>query len=311
MSENSGYSVCAVIVTYNRINDLRTTIAEYEKQTFLPASVIVVDNAATDGTYEFLEKWKVQKGNFERIVIHSDRNLGGAGGFALGIKEGMKRKWDFVFIADDDAVPEPDMLEKLIECYKKVKNKDRVAALCTRVQDQNGIACEHRSYIKKGLLFIHRYYTKPEDYGRECFSVDLLSFVGALVKRTTVEKIGLPLAEYFIHDDDTEYATRIRKTGRILCVPGSIMKHPASTKNKDWVEYYETRNYVDYIRRHYGRRYGFFAEVEKYIKKCSIIAAVFKHRSRNFREMNRTAIKDARNGRFGISSLYKPGQEIG
>jgi GT2 family glycosyltransferase len=298
-------------VTYNRINDLRTTLEEYERQTYLPKSMIVVDNAATDGTFEFLEDWKSRSGGFDRYVIHSDRNLGGAGGFALGMKDALGREWDFIFIADDDAVPEKDMFEKLCSCYEGLKNKERVAALCTRVQDQNGIACEHRSYIRKGLFFIHRSYTDPSDYKKDYFAVDLLSFVGAFVKRSVVEEIGLPLSEYFIHDDDTEYATRIRKKGRIVCVSGSIMRHPASTRNKDWVEYYETRNYVDYIGRHYGPRYKFFAAVEKYIKKSSIIAAVFKHRSRNFRKMNRIAISDAKHGRFGISSDYKPGQEIG
>ena len=306
-------TVTTVIVTYNRINDLKTTLKKYESQTHLPKKVIVVDNASTDGTMEFLNEWKSGQGNFERLVIRSSSNVGGAGGFAIGIEEALKSGCDFIFIADDDAVPENDMLEKLLACFEGLpdKEKDEVAALCTRVRDQNGTACEHRSFIRKGLLFIHRSYTKEQDYNCNYFDVDLLSFVGALVKSSVVEKIGLPLTEYFIHDDDSEYATRIRKNGRIICVPGSIMNHPAATANKDWVEYYETRNYVDYIGRHYGKRYRFFAEVEKYFKKASIVAAILKHRSKNFRKMNRIAIRDSRQGRFGISKVYKPGSEIG
>lgn len=305
-------NICVVIVTYNRIQDLKTTLKKYEEQTLKPSSLIVVDNASRDGTYEFVEEWKNNAGTFKRIVIHSEKNCGGAGGFSIGITEAMKSECDFIFLSDDDAIPDTDALEKLIECYQRLDQKDSIAALCTRVNDQFGISYVHRSKVKKGLLSIRRIPTKSSDYRAPFFDVDLLTFVGAMLKKETVKKIGLPLAEYFIHEDDAEYSTRIRKIGRIVCVNGSVMTHPfGGNENKHWIEYYTTRNYVNYIGRHYPRRYQIYAELEKYIKKSSIFAALAKHRSRNYRKMNKIAIRDGRLGNLGISELYKPGQEIG
>ena len=305
-------SVCVVIVTYNRLTDLKITLEKYEEQTIKPTSLIVVDNASRDGTYEFLEEWKSNGGKFRRLAIHSEKNLGGAGGFSIGIEEAMKSDCDFIFLSDDDAIPKEDVLEKLFQHYNQMHLQENIAALCTRVNDQFGISYVHRSMVRKGLFSIRRISTQEKDYEAPYFDVDLLTFVGALLKRSTVERIGLPLSEYFIHEDDAEYSTRIRETGRIVCVTDSIMTHPfGGNETKHWIEYYTTRNYVNYIGRHYPRRYQVYAELEKYIKKCSIFAAVVKHRSKNYRRMNKIAIKDGRVGNLGISELYKPGQEIG
>jgi len=305
-------NVCVVIVTYNRINDLISTLEKYEEQTMKPSSLIVINNASTDGTNEFLEKWKSKTGHFNRVVKHSEKNCGGAGGFTMGIQEALKSEAEFIFLSDDDAVPNVDMLEKLMASYEKIDDKKKVAALCTRVNDQYGISYVHRSMVKKGLFSIRRVPTKENDYKVPYFDVDLLTFVGALLKRDTVEKIGFPLTEYFIHEDDAEYSTRIREVGRIICVTDSIMTHPfGGNATKDWIEYYTTRNYVDYIGRHYPKRYQVYVEIEKYFKKCSLIAGLLRNRSKNFRKMNLIAIRDGRKGNLGISELYKPGQEIG
>ncbi len=305
-------NVCIVIVTYNRLKDLKSTLEKYEKQTKMFKSMVVVNNASTDGTLEYLDEWKNKNGNFERIVLHMQNNCGGAGGFSTGISKAMDTNSDYVFLADDDAVPEDNMLEKLFGCYMHLPNKEDIAALCTRVNDQYGISHVHRSNIKKGLLSIRRVGIDDKNYTKKYFDVDLLTFVGALIKIDTIKSIGLPISEYFIHEDDAEYSTRIKKVGRIVCVSNSIMTHPYGGDNaKDWIEYYTTRNYIDYIGRHYAKRYQMFAVIDKYIKKCSLIAKFVKHRSKNYRIMNKIAIEDGKLGKLGISERYKPGQAIG
>ena len=290
---------------------MRITLQKYELQTWLPYTLLVIDNASNDGTFDFLEEWKLESGGFERRVVHNESNCGGAGGFAIGIAEAMKGSYEFIFLADDDAIPDNNMLERLLRCYNKINDKEDIAALCTRVDDQYGISCVHRARVKKGLFSIRRGSTKRIDYQKEYFEIDLLTFVGALIKKETVERVGLPIADYFIHEDDAEYSTRIRKIGKIICVSDSIMTHPfGGNETKPWIEYYTTRNYIDYIGRHYPRRYQVYAEFDKYIKKCSIIAGIVKHRSIGYREINKTAIKDGKNGKLGISEICKPGMEI-
>ena len=106
-------NVTVVIVTYNGGGGLRITLEKYEEQTIKPDTLIIVNNASKDGTYEFVEEWKMQKGAFKRFVIHSETNVGGAGGFSIGIKEAMNLDNEFIFLSDDDAVPNVDMLERI------------------------------------------------------------------------------------------------------------------------------------------------------------------------------------------------------
>ena len=305
-------SISVIIVTYNRIDELKKTLQLYEEQTLLPHRVFVIDNASKDETADYLEQWKSKNNGLDKIIYRSPTNIGGAGGFKKGIELAMEYDDEFIFLADDDAYPDKDMLEKIMEGYESLNNKDDIAAVCTRVKDQYGISRVHRARIKRGIISIKRAEIQDNEYDQSSFDVDLFTFVGAMIKRSTIETIGLPLSEYFIHEDDAEYSTRIRSVGRIVCIPASQMFHPyGGNATKDWIEYYTTRNYVDFIGRHFSRRYQIYAEAEKYIKKCSVVAGVVKHRSRNFRKMNMQAIRDGRNGRLGICEQYKPGQKIG
>jgi len=305
-------NICSVLVTYNRLADLKKTLKAYVAQTLRPDYLIIVDNASTDGTTEFVDEWSSKhQDDFQILILHSEKNLGGAGGFSLGIKKALELESDFVFLADDDATPYEDMFEKLIDYYSNTSDKESIAALCTAVIDQYGFSGIQRGRIKKGIISIGREKISQREYQAETLDVDLLTFVGALIKKSTIQRIGLPLAEYFIHEDDAEYSTRIRKVGRIVCVTSSKIHHLNGGLNvKNWVEYYTTRNYIDYIGRHYPNRYVRYAILDKYIKKCSIVASLLRHRSKEFRKMNLEAIKDGKYGKLGISEKYYPGINI-
>ena len=53
--ENKKMKIGAVVVTYNRLDKLKKALESFEKQLYLPAYVIVADNASTDGTAQYLQ----------------------------------------------------------------------------------------------------------------------------------------------------------------------------------------------------------------------------------------------------------------
>ena len=76
--------VAAVIVTYNRKNELCKNLKKVYEQTISLDRVIVVDNCSTDGTENYLvEQGYFSISNFE--YIKTEENIGGAGGFYTGI----------------------------------------------------------------------------------------------------------------------------------------------------------------------------------------------------------------------------------
>ena len=94
----------AVVVTCNRKAILKQCVEKLFLQT-VSCDVLVVDNASSDGTAEYLETLKREN----RVhVIKLSRNLGGAGGFNLGIRKAVEYGYEYIWTMDDDTLPRPD-----------------------------------------------------------------------------------------------------------------------------------------------------------------------------------------------------------
>lgn len=301
-----------VLVTYNRLECLKIALKRYENQILPPSHIFVINNASTDGTEEFLQQWAMEKNApFEKEVINTQSNLGGAGGFALGIQKASQSECDFLFLADDDAYAEESALFELSNAYTNSRNKEKISALCTAIMRFGKLDITQRAHIKKTGLKVKFYATTEEEYCTEIFRVDVLSFVGGAIKREVVSKIGLPAKEYFIHFDDVEYSMRIAQVGDIYCVPASVMNHDTDETVKiTWKNYYSLRNEILTIKSHYPRRYFYTAVLMAYIKRGSLLARLLKKRTPAQVKMYRAAISDAIHGFLGMHALYRPGVDI-
>lgn len=302
-----------ILVTYNRLSCLKTALAKYEEQTKLPAYVLVVDNASTDGTQEYLREWQAcLDSKYQRIVVRLPINLGGAGGYSRGLEEGVKLDCDFLFTTDDDAYPETDTLEKLVEGYLAVKNR-RVAAVCAAVLNHDEYDISHRERLAKGFIHVGLKWMAKENYKKRVFQIDLSSFIGLAVKKEVAAKLGTPFKDYFIHYDDIEYSLCVGEEGNIYCIPASIMHHDNEGPNDSqtlWKHYYDVRNWIYLVRRHFPRRYYWVAVIDQYLRKCSIVAAIVRKRSKSYRAMCLEAISDGRASRLGLNKKYFPKQRI-
>ncbi|WP_187115192.1 glycosyltransferase [Clostridium tyrobutyricum] len=303
--------IAVVLVTFNRLDCLKIALKRYEEQIEQPEFLVVIDNASNDGTKEYLDEWrKSSTAVFEKKVIHMSENLGGSGGFSRGVEEASKLDCDFMFLADDDAYAEPDMLKELKKAYASCNNQ-KVAALCTAIYNYNEHEIMHRCVIKQGLYNVKFVGMSEENYKKDLFEVDILSFVGAAIKKDIVQRIGLPKKEYFIYFDDSEYCMRIRREGHIYCVPKSIMHHDVGhDRRSSWKDYYDTRNWIDLVKNYFPKRNYYGAIVKMYFKRCSILATIFRKRDKNHRKMCMVAIHDAIYGKLGVNGVYKPGTKL-
>lgn len=300
-------NIAVVLVTFNRLSCLKKALSKYENQTLKPSTILVVDNASSDGTGEFLDNWKNIESNICKHVIHNEKNIGGAGGFYTGLQFSLSINYDYVFLADDDAFADDNTFNNLFS-NEKLLQDPKTVALCTTVINQGKIDTSHRCKIKKNLFNIALKWIPETEYKKDFFKLDIVTFVGAAIKKTTIEKIGLPLKEYFIYYDDTEYFMRIGKLGNIFCIPKSLMIHNTNGKMSinSWKGYYDTRNWIDAVYRHFGMIKLIQISTLSYIKRCSFIAKLFRKRDYEFRTMCKQAIADAINHKLGISEIYHP-----
>ncbi len=104
--------VVAVVVTFNRHDLLQTLVArlaEVRERTPALVEVLVVDNASTDDTGEWLA------GRSDVTARTLPDNRGGAGGFHAGLRWAAEETdADLVWLMDDDGLPEVECLERLL-----------------------------------------------------------------------------------------------------------------------------------------------------------------------------------------------------
>src|SRR5690349_2261872 len=108
-------NVCAILVTYNRLDTLRSALDHVLAQELKPATIVIVDNNSTDGTIEFLQS---VHGRQNIHCIFMDNNTGSAGAIAAGMEFGLQQTqtgYDYFWVLDDDTFYAPHALKDLIE----------------------------------------------------------------------------------------------------------------------------------------------------------------------------------------------------
>lgn len=204
-------NLAIVVVTYNRLELLTQCLQKLEKQTYPIDSLIVVNNASTDGvTAGFLDSYK---GSLPLTVIHNEVNTGGAGGFYTGIRDAHQLGYEWIFIMDDDVFADSRCIEQLMKvahpCMIAVREyKD--GQLVERAAIEYNLS--NPFYLNPKRLAVCDKYKNREDMPAT-IEVDNVAFEGFMIKREIIDIIGYPESKYFIFYDDVDYALRARKAG--------------------------------------------------------------------------------------------------
>ena len=259
MSVPTAETVAIVVVTYNRADLLRGMLAGLAALEHVPDAVVVVDNASTDHTQQVLDEAR-QQGSLPQLqVITTDENLGGAGGFHLGLRTAHAQGWDRFWLMDDDVVPAPDCLSVLMavdeDCLTSVR-EDSAGRLCEKAATRFDL--------------VHPWVVKPktgmvEDHGTraampELVEVENVAFEGFMVRRGVIDEIGLPDPAYFIFYDDVDFAIRARRAGhRIWAVRDAVLVRQLDFDQQHdlagWKGFYMYRNlFVVHLR--YGENWA-------------------------------------------------------
>lgn len=309
-------NVDVVIVTYNRLEKLKHTLQCYENQTARFRNLIVVNNHSTDGTAEYLAEWEKKETPFEKHIITTSDNLGGAGGFYTGETYSMKLNPDWIFIADDDAYPDPDLMEKFY-AFEKEHSNDGFSAICAAVHQIDGsIDVSHRS---RYTLTNKRYFSWDsvplEEYETPCFDIDFLTYVGPFINAKAIEKVGCVNPKFFIYNDDSEHSLRLKKHGRIVCVPEMKITHDVKVVGQfkeqvtdsnvlvSWGDYYSARNEMVMFKQH-------FPELAKYRFKTAVKKRLKGKFKTPYEKVVWKAMLDGWFGHLGKNKKYHPGWSI-
>ncbi len=259
---------CAVVVTYNRLQLLKEVIEALLKVKEGLDKIIVVNNASTDETHDYLVDYAKKEPKLEEYLM--SENLGGAGGFFHGIKYAQEQKYDYIWLMDDDSIVSPTSLKPLKEAFSKVNN---LGFSCSKVIWVDGKPHQMNIPEVKRINDNNVVFFQDEGY----INVNSCSFVSMLIHKDVVDKLGYPFKDFFIWCDDLEYSKRIIKNGyRGVYVEESLVTHKtasnysASLKNCDTKEFWK----IKYGYRNRTFMYRNFKEYDmmilNFLKNCKL-----------------------------------------
>ncbi|WP_167096751.1 glycosyltransferase [Mycobacterium sp. DL592] len=210
--------VCAVVVTHRRPDELAKSLDVLSTQSRMVDHLIVVDNDFDDRVRDLVAGQPVPT-----TYLGSRRNLGGAGGFALGMLHALTLGADWVWLADDDGRPkDTDVLATLLACAAK-HGLAEVSPMVCDLADPERFAFP----VRQGLKWLRR----PHELG----SGDLLRgyaslFNGALFRAETLTAVGVPDLRLFVRGDEVELHRRLVRSGLPFgtCL-NAVYLHPYGT----------------------------------------------------------------------------------
>lgn len=207
--------VC-VIVTRDRPALLAQCLNSIAAQSLIPDLILVVDNASGPETQRLLAAREGVR------VLRLPENLGGAGGFRVGIDYALQCGAEWLWLMDDDGRPrEPACLDQMLSTAAATE-ADMVGPLVVDVDRLDRLAFPIRinGRTRFGVAEVAA-------HGQVAGFVHL--FNGALISAALFHRIGLPDARFFIRGDEVEFLIRARRSGaRIVLETRAHFLHPGS-----------------------------------------------------------------------------------
>jgi GT2 family glycosyltransferase len=240
-------TVCAVVVTYNRSDLLSRCLDHLEAQSRRPDHTVVVDNASTDETLRLL----AARDGIEVLTLHE--NLGSSGGFKRGLEHAYRQGHDWLWMLDDDTLPDSRCLEQLLAGAARAPRRPSIMASVVRWQDGR-LHPMNRPWLRARA---RSDFVDGVDAGLAL--IRTATFVSTMIHRDAIAEYGYPPAHYFVWLDDMEYTGRVLRHAHGYIAPESVAWHwtpqPYSTLTDARERfYYKARNHLWLLRR--GESFG-------------------------------------------------------
>lgn len=193
--------IVAVVVTHKRVELLAESLKVLASQSRPVDHLIVVDNGNEPEVADLVAQQPL-----ECTYLGSAHNLGGAGGFALGMLHALTLGADWVWLADDDGRPDgSEVLATLLDCAQRYGLVEVSPVVCD-IDEPDRLAFP----LRRGVVWRRL----RSELGDEDFLPGIASlFNGALISAKAVDLIGVPDLRLFVRGDEVEVHRRLVRSG--------------------------------------------------------------------------------------------------
>ncbi|MGV8941723.1 MAG: glycosyltransferase [Lysobacter sp.] len=218
--------ISVVVLTYNNLAFTKACLKSIEVHSdYRNLEVIVVDNASSDGTVDFLAEWEAENsagGHARRVILNQD-NLGFAAGNNVGLAAATG---DVLLMLNNDTFVTPGWVRTLHSHLKRNVQLGLVGPVTNNIGNEARIDI---SYVDMAQMVEQAgYYTRM--HAGLAIPMQTLAFFCVMMPRAVYDSVG-GLDEAFglgfFEDDD--YCRRVQQAGwQIECAEDVFVHHELS-----------------------------------------------------------------------------------
>jgi len=217
--------VRAVVINWNGREVLEPCLRTLLASSYPNLSVLVVDNASTDGSAQFVRE------EFPSVsVSEQSSNLGFAAGVNAGLKVALDEGADYVLLLNNDIELDVSAVSALVEAALGHPGSAFVGPLIY-FADRPSVIWSAGGAVSFWTGNIRHLGLREEDAGQyaEIQEVDYVTACAVLASAKAVSAIGLMDEAYYMYNEDTDWCIRARDAGfQVLFAPGARIWHKVS-----------------------------------------------------------------------------------
>lgn len=245
--ENSNLA-SIIIPTWNGMDFIDGCLKAVLAQTYLDTEIIVVDNASSDGTADYISQ------NFPKVhLVRNQQNLG----FAAGVNVGLRQaKGEFLVLLNQDTVVDDNWLAELVNGMQADKT---VGIGGCKIYDWSKQKLWHTGVIlDEARRFPRLRGTGETDQGQYEKIEEMAAVVGAALalRRDLLQSIGFFDEDFYFYLEDTDYCLRAKEAGyKVMYYPKAVLRHyvAASLKKDSYEVFYRFHlSRLLFLLKHYG-----------------------------------------------------------
>ena len=239
-----------ILVTWNGIRDIEPCLQSVIHHDYPEIDCVVVDNASTDGTPEFIaEHFPMAR------IIRNTKNRGFTGGVNQGI---AAAQGDVIFLLNQDAVMLPGLLNELVKSLQD----DSIAIAGCKIYNPDGRTIQHAGGILHENCLTDHYGAGQLDSGQfdEDRDVEYVTGAAFAFKRKVIDEIGLFDPRFSpAYFEELDFCTRAIRSGYRVryCHRATALHHESTSTGKFSRRFYRLyhRNRLKFVLKHYTLRY--------------------------------------------------------
>jgi len=217
-----------ILLTWNHLEETKKCINSVKLNTTIPYHLIIIDNASTDGTQEYLKQLEsIPLSNDNSLeVIYNSENLGFAKANNIGLNK--TTLWDrhAVLINNDIEVP-LGWLKSLVDTFDKDRKIGIVGPLSTAPTQEQ---------------FVERF----KDHMGDIVQSHRVAFFCTLIHKQVLQEVGLLDEQFEVGTcEDDDYCIRAKKNDWLIVINTHVLvdhKHHTSLNDTDIPGFTEIHN---------------------------------------------------------------------